>query len=71
MTSQNKKDSELHENLAWEAVSNLESMRRAAEFLDDLAAITAGKQPTNAGWQLVTDPSGSEIFTATHIHKAP
>jgi hypothetical protein len=62
-----KKDRELHENLAWEALENTQCALRAGEFVNDIAAIAFGQSPSNSNWSIETPVSGTEIFVANHI----
>ena len=64
----NKKDRELRENLAWEAIDCEPAMLRAAGFLQDIALIAAGQQPTNPLWVRTTE-NQTEVFTANHIQR--
>src|SRR5262249_53584307 len=64
----NKKNLELHENLAWEASENKQSVARAAGFLDDLYRISAGEKPQDGGWTSAQNGT-TIIYTATHIKK--
>jgi energy-coupling factor transporter ATP-binding protein EcfA2 len=45
-----KEDQELHENLAWEAITNYISAERARVFICDLAVIALGGTPNNERW---------------------
>ncbi len=65
-----KKDRELRESLAWEALDSKDCCSRACEFFHDLSKIAIGETPQNSGWKLVLEPSGISIFTASHIKKA-
>jgi hypothetical protein len=65
----NKKNLELHENLAWEAGQNKDSVQRAGRFLDDLYRISAGENPKDQGW-LAAQDCATTIYTATHIKKS-
>jgi putative ATP-dependent endonuclease of the OLD family len=64
-----KKDRELHENLAWEALENTQCAMRAGEFINDIAAIASGQTPSNAYWSVETPVTNSEVFIANHIAK--
>ncbi|MGI9067188.1 MAG: ATP-dependent nuclease [Pyrinomonadaceae bacterium] len=65
-----KKDRELHENLAWEALENSQCAIRAGEFVNDIAAIASGQNPSNTNWSTETPVLGSQLFVANHISKA-
>lgn len=65
----NKKNRELHENLAWEILNNEASLTRAREFLADLTSIFAQSTAKTSGWQQSTAPSGVCIHVATHVRK--
>lgn len=65
-----KKDRELHENLAWEALENSQCAIRAGEFVNDIAAIASGQNPSNTSWSIETPVPNSELFVANHIAKA-
>lgn len=64
-----KKDRELHENLAWEALDDAQCAERAAEFLSDLAAIASGQAPANPNWRIEQPLANSKVFVADHIQK--
>lgn len=64
-----KKDRDLHENLAWEALENSQCAMRAGEFINDIAAIASGQNPANANWSVQTPVVNSEVFIANHIAK--
>jgi hypothetical protein len=64
-----KKDRELHENLAWEALDNTQCTIRAGEFVNDIAAIVSGQNPSNVNWSIETPVTGSQLFVANHIAK--
>lgn len=65
-----KKDRELHENLAWEALENSQCAIRAGEFVNDIAAIASGQNPTNTNWSTEVPAAGTQLFVANHISKA-
>jgi hypothetical protein len=65
-----KKDQEMHESLAWEALAAPVAVMRAGEFLQDLASIALGQSPANPGWTSETLPSGVVIWRADHIARA-
>lgn len=64
-----KKDRELRENLAWEALDSKDCCSRACEFFHDLSKIAARETPQNAGWIVTLEQSGISISTASHIKK--
>lgn len=64
-----KKDQELHELLAWEALATPAAVMRAGEFLQDLASMASGRTPGNPGWTSEVQPNGVTIQQATHIAK--
>jgi hypothetical protein len=61
-----KNNSELLENLVWEASEEPASLQRMKSFLNDLCKIAAGQPPKDSGWVL-TNEGTADIFTATHI----
>lgn len=61
-----KNNSELLENLVWEASEEPASLQRMKSFLNDLCKIAAGQPPKDSGWVL-TNEGTTDIFTATHI----
>jgi hypothetical protein len=63
-----KKDMELRENLAWEAVENPRSVARAAEFISDLSLIASGHIPINVAW-LPRSIGPTTVYRASHICK--
>jgi putative ATP-dependent endonuclease of OLD family len=63
-----KKDMELRENLAWEAVENPGSVARAAEFISDLSLIASGHIPINVAW-LPRSIGPTTVYRASHICK--
>ncbi len=63
----NKKDSELHENLAWEVAAVGDCMARASELFCDLAAISADTSLSNAGWQKTNPAAATTLYQSTHI----
>jgi hypothetical protein len=63
-----KKDMELRENLAWEAVENPRSVARAAEFISDLSLIASGHIPINVAW-LPRSIGPTTVYRASHIFK--
>jgi hypothetical protein len=65
----NKSDRELHENLAWEALGNAESVTRASDFLADVRRIVSGGMPVSAGWSVDAPLPGMRVFRAAHISK--
>jgi hypothetical protein len=65
-----KKDRELRESLAWEALDSDECCRRACEFFHDLSRIAGGEEPKNAGWKKDGGQGGPLVFIATHVKKA-
>lgn len=64
-----KKDRELHENLAWEALDNVQCAERATEFLSDLARIAGGRSPTNQNWRIEQPVVGAKVYIADHVKK--
>lgn len=64
----NKKDMELRENLAWEAVETPASVARAIEFLGDLCLIAAAQAPHNPAWE-ATLKGTTRVYRAAHICK--
>jgi putative ATP-dependent endonuclease of OLD family len=66
----NKKDRDLRESIVAEAMDRPECIKRATEFLKDLAAILGNRPQENSGWTQSADPSGARIYIATHICKA-
>jgi hypothetical protein len=68
-TNTDKKDRELRENLASEAMEEPMCVMRAAEFLGDLTAILSNSKPKNAGWRKQIRNGGVEVHVATHIRK--
>jgi putative ATP-dependent endonuclease of OLD family len=64
-----KKDMELRENLAWEAIENHASVARAAEFLGDLCLIAAGNSPVNSAWAGQMEGT-TTVYRAKHIRKS-
>jgi hypothetical protein len=64
-----KKDRELRENLAWEALDSKDCCSRACEFFQDLSKIATRETPQNAGWKDTLEQSGISISTASHIKK--
>jgi putative ATP-dependent endonuclease of OLD family len=69
VASNNKKDRELRENLAWEALDNAECVNRAREFFNDISMIALGKSPTNNSWNVEKKTDSVEVFVAQHIQK--
>lgn len=67
--SQNKKDRELHETLAWEALDNTRCCERACEFFNDLSAIATGGPRRNPSWNVSTTPGGMQCFRAEHVSR--
>jgi hypothetical protein len=65
-----KKDRELRESLAWEALDSKECCSRACEFFHDLSKIAINEAPQNRGWKVTVGASGISTSTATHIMKA-
>jgi hypothetical protein len=65
----NKSDRELHENLAWEALGNTESVTRASDFLADVRRIVCGDKPVSALWSVDDPLPGMRVFRAVHINK--
>ena len=65
-----KKDRELRENLAWEALDSKDCCSRACEFFHDLSKIAINEAPQSGGWKVTLNPSGISTSTATHIRKA-
>jgi putative ATP-dependent endonuclease of OLD family len=61
-----KNNSELLENLVWEASEESAALRRMNSFLNDLCEIAAGRLPKETGWALAKAGT-SDVFTATHI----
>lgn len=70
VASSNKKNSELHESLAWESLAIPECGLRAAEFFHDVGAIVRGGKPTNPGWSERSCGQSLTLFTATHVARA-
>lgn len=69
LTGRAKDDASLREALAWEALDRSDAVKRAGEFLQDLALIAGGQAPSNSGWTSTITPSGATVYTATHIRK--
>jgi hypothetical protein len=65
--STNKKDRELREGLAAEALENPICVSRAAEFFADISAILSDAKPRNKGWKEIMDATGSKVHVACHI----
>jgi putative ATP-dependent endonuclease of the OLD family len=65
----NKKDRNLHENLASEATQEPECVIRAAAFLRDISAVVSGKDPKGVGWRKWIHSSGIVVYVAEHISK--
>lgn len=65
----NKKDSELRENLVWESLDATECCERACEFFHDIAAIAADAKQKNANWQMTNMDGRLSVFTASHIKR--
>ncbi len=63
-----KQNIALREALAWEALDTADAVKRAGEFLQDLALIAAGSAPTNPAWT-TSVRSGITVYTATHVRK--
>jgi len=61
-----KNNSELLDNLVWEASEEHASLQRMKSFLNDLCEIAAGHLPKDPGW-VVAKAGITDIFTATHI----
>jgi putative ATP-dependent endonuclease of the OLD family len=70
LVEQNKKNRELRENLASDALDNPICVSRAAEFLADISAILNHSPAKNPGWKQSDGPSGVRIHVASHIRKA-
>jgi hypothetical protein len=65
----NKKDRELRENLASEALDQPHCVSRAVELLCDLAAIIGGASPGSPGWNK-REHKGAQLYVADHIRRA-
>jgi hypothetical protein len=65
----NKKDRELRETLASEALDNSMCVSRATEFLSDISAIFTQSPVKGAGWKRSISPGGVRIHVASHIRK--
>ncbi len=63
-----KDNSELLENLVWEASEEPVSLQRMKSFLDDLCRIAAGQMPKDSGWVMAKEGM-TAIYTATHISR--
>jgi putative ATP-dependent endonuclease of OLD family len=70
LTGKARGEPSLREALAWEALDTPDAVKRAGEFLQDIALIAAGQKPSNEGWACTTGPSGVTVYTATHIRKS-
>lgn len=66
-----KKDDELHEALAWEALDTPAAVLRAGQFLQDLVLIACGDSPQDQGWKKEIRANGTEIHTAAHVSRVP
>ena len=64
-----KKEQELHESVAWEALATPAAVMRAGEFLQDLALIASRQKPANPGWISQVQQNGVVIHQATHVAK--
>jgi len=64
-----KKDRELRESLAWEALDSKDCCSRACEFFHDLSKIASRETPQNGGWKNTIAQDGISISTASHIKK--
>jgi putative ATP-dependent endonuclease of the OLD family len=67
-TKVNKQDRNLHENLVAETIHQVESVRRAREFLDDIGSIVSGHEPKDSRWNKQTR-NRTDIYTAAHISR--
>jgi putative ATP-dependent endonuclease of the OLD family len=65
----NKKDQELRENLAWEALDSTECCKRACQFFHDVAAIAVDGEPKNTEWSNTNSYNDPSIFRASHIKR--
>lgn len=64
-----KHDRDLRAAIMWEAIDTPGCHERVCEFLHDVSALAAGRQPRNARWVCDGD-SQAPAYTASHIAKA-
>jgi len=64
-----KKDRDIRERLAWEALNSSQSCKRACEFFHDITAIAFDGTTKNLGWNIESKQNGISIYNATHIKK--
>ena len=65
----NKKDSELRENLVWESLDAVGCCERACEFFHDIATIATDAIQKNANWQITNMDGSLSVFMASHIKR--
>ncbi len=63
-----KKNRELREDLAFEALDKPECVTRASDLLGDIAAIVGRKEPRSPDWRKLKH-GGLQIYVASHIRR--